>query len=96
MTLGQTPNQGSLLRSSTDYCRERLSETSIYSLLHRESHRLFPDESFADLFRDIGRRSIPPRIVAVVMMLQRATATRRVRADLMATKATSLSIQTPK
>ena len=27
---------------------------------------------FADLFQDVGRRSIPPRIVAVVMALQRA------------------------
>lgn len=43
----------------------------MYSLLHRECHRLFPDEVFADLFRDVGRRSIPPRIVAVVMVLQR-------------------------
>jgi hypothetical protein len=40
-------------------------------LLHREGHRLFPDEVFADLFADIGRWSVPPRIVAVVMVLQR-------------------------
>jgi hypothetical protein len=40
-------------------------------LLHREGHRLFPDEAFADLFKDIGRASVPPRIVAVVMVLQR-------------------------
>jgi hypothetical protein len=32
---------------------------------------LFPDELFADLFTDIGRRSVPPMIVAVVMVLQR-------------------------
>jgi hypothetical protein len=72
MTIGATPKQGSLLGSSGRYCRERLSENSIYSLLHRESHRLFPDEAFADLFRDVGRRSIPPQVVAVVMVLQRA------------------------
>ena len=72
MTLGVTPKQGSLLRSTADYCGPRLSESSIYSLLHRESHRLFSDELFADLFQDVGRRSIPPRIVAVVMALQRA------------------------
>jgi hypothetical protein len=72
MTLGVTPKQGSLLRSTADYCGPRLSESSIYSLLHRESHRLFPDELFADLFQDVGRGSIPPRIVAVVMALQRA------------------------
>ncbi|WP_272426431.1 IS1182 family transposase [Polyangium jinanense] len=58
-------------RSTSAYCGAKLSPTSIYSLLHRECHRLFPDEAFADLFRDIGRRSIPPRIVAVVMVLQR-------------------------
>ncbi len=46
-------------------------EMSIYGLLYRESHRLFPDESFADLFTNIGRASVPPRIVAVVMVLQR-------------------------
>jgi hypothetical protein len=35
---------------------------------------LFPDEMFADLFTDVGRRSVPPMIVAVVMMLQRSRA----------------------
>lgn len=39
--------------------------------MHRECFRLFPDEAFADLFTDLGRRSIPPMIVAVVMVLQR-------------------------
>jgi len=48
-----------------------LSPTSIYGLLHREGDRLFPDEAFADLFCEIGRWSVPPRIVAVVMVLQR-------------------------
>jgi IS5 family transposase len=71
MSLGQAPKQGDIWRSTSAYCAEKLSPTSIYSLLHRECHRLFPDEAFADLFRDIGRRSIPPRIVAVVMVLQR-------------------------
>lgn len=72
MSLGRAPNQGSLLRSSADYCRDLLSEKSIYALLERESHRIFPDDDFADLFQNLGRRSIPPRIVAVVMVLQRA------------------------
>ncbi|MEC3982875.1 transposase, partial [Amycolatopsis sp. H20-H5] len=40
-------------------------------MLHRECFALFPDEMFADLFTDIGRRSVPPMIVAVVMVLQR-------------------------
>ncbi|WP_051192801.1 IS1182 family transposase [Nocardia jiangxiensis] len=40
-------------------------------MLHRECGRLLPDELFADLFTDAGRRSVPPSIVAVVMVLQR-------------------------
>jgi hypothetical protein len=44
---------------------------SIYGVLHRECFNLFPDELFADLFTDVGRRSVPPMIVAVVMVLQR-------------------------
>jgi hypothetical protein len=48
-----------------------LPEKSIFRLLGRDSHRLFPDDDFSDLFTDTGRRSIPPRIVAVVMVLQR-------------------------
>ena len=39
---------------------------------HRECHALFPDELFADLFAaGVGRRSVPPLVVAVVMVLQR-------------------------
>jgi hypothetical protein len=71
MTLGRAPEQVDLWRSSAKYCEGKLSPTSIYRLLHRECHRLFPDDAFADLFQDIGRRSVPPRIVAVVMVLQR-------------------------
>jgi hypothetical protein len=71
MSLGRSPDQEDAFRSSTNFCRERLSATSIYALLNRESHRLFPDEAFADLFAVIGRDSIPPRIVAAVMVLQR-------------------------
>lgn len=71
MTLGHTPDQRSLFSSSADYCRDILPNTSIDALLERESHRLFPDDAFSDLFKDVGRRCIPPRIVAVVMVLQR-------------------------
>jgi hypothetical protein len=71
MSLGRTPDQENVFGSSTSFCRDRLSPTSIYALLHRESHRLFADEAFADLFQEIGRHSVPPRIVAVVMVLQR-------------------------
>lgn len=60
-----------MFRTSTEFCRERVQAGSIYGLLHREGYRLFPDDAFADLFKDIGRASVPPRIVAVVMVLQR-------------------------
>lgn len=71
MTLGTTPSDQSIFATTTNFCASRISEDSIYSLLHRECTTLFPDQMFADLFEDVGRRSVPPRIVAVVMILQR-------------------------
>jgi len=71
MTLGSTPRQGDVFRSTTEFCAPRVAPDSIYALLHRECFSLFPDELFADLFADVGRRSVPPLIVAVVMVLQR-------------------------
>jgi hypothetical protein len=71
MSLGKTPSQGRLYGSSRQYCEDRLSPTSIYRLLHTEGGHLFPDEAFGDLFQDVGRCSVPPRIVATVMTLQR-------------------------
>ncbi len=71
MTLGTAPRQGDLLRTTANYCSGRVAEDSIYGVLHRECFSLFPDEMFADLFTDVGRRSVPPMIVAVVMVLQR-------------------------
>lgn len=71
MSLGRSPDHEDAFRSSTVFCGARMSPTSIHALLHREAHRLFADDAFADLFQDIGRASVPPRIVAVVMVLQR-------------------------
>jgi hypothetical protein len=42
---------------------------SIYGVLHRQCFTLFPDEMFADLFTGVGRHSVPPMIVAVVMVM---------------------------
>jgi hypothetical protein len=55
----------------TRFCDETLDKDSIYAFLHRERDRLFADEAFADLFEEKGRRSVPPSVVAVVMVLQR-------------------------
>lgn len=70
MTLGLAPQQG-LLGSTAGFCQGRVDPDSVYGFLHRECRRLFPDELFADLFTEVGRRSVPPMIVAVVMVLQR-------------------------
>src|SRR6516164_8927698 len=71
MTLCLAPRQPDLFRTTAAYCEGRVSPGSIYGILHRECFTLFPDEMFADLFDDVGRRSVPPMIVAVVMVLQR-------------------------
>jgi len=71
MTLGLAPKQGDLLGTTVGYCEGRVGADSIYAVLNRECFTLFPDEMFADLFTDVGRRSVPPMIVAVVMVLQR-------------------------
>ena len=71
MSLGLSPRQADLFATTTSFCESRVPADSIYGLLHRQCFELFPDEMFADLFTDIGRRSVPPMIVAVVMVLQR-------------------------
>ena len=72
MTLGVADKQGDLFDDVGRFCAEVLSERSIYSFLARERDRLFPDEAFADLFDEKkGRRSVPPSVVATVMVLQR-------------------------
>jgi len=71
MSLGLSPHQTDLFATTTGFCEPRLAPESIYSLLHRECHRLLPDELFADLFAEHGRNCVAPRIVAVVMVLQR-------------------------
>lgn len=71
MTLGVSSRQGDLLDDLNRFCDESLPAGSIHGFLHRERDRLFPDELFADLFTDRGRRSVPPSVVATVMVLQR-------------------------
>jgi Transposase DDE domain/Transposase domain (DUF772) len=71
VTVGLAPCQGDLMKGTAAFVEGRVRADSIWSVLHCECHRLFPDEMFADLFDTRGRRSVPPRIVAVVMVLQR-------------------------
>jgi hypothetical protein len=71
MTVGLAPRQADLMKGTASFVAGRVKENSIFAVLHRECHVLFADQLFADLFADSGRRSVPPRIVAVVMVLQR-------------------------
>jgi hypothetical protein len=71
MSLGVAPRQADMFVTTTSFCEGRVAADSIYGLLHRECFGLFPDEMFADVFCGVGRRSVPPMIVAVVMVLQR-------------------------
>jgi hypothetical protein len=71
MSLGRASRQRDLRDDVSWFCEETLPKKSVYAVLQRERDRLFPDEMFADLFSDRGRRSVPPSVVATVMVLQR-------------------------
>ena len=71
MSLGRAPTHEDLYRSTREVCESRLPQRSIFRLLAAKAHELFPDDSFADLYTANGRPSIAPRIVSVVMVLQR-------------------------
>lgn len=71
MSQGPAPRQADVFRDTSEFVAARLDPDSIYVLLHRECLALFPDALFGDLFAEVGRRSVPPLVVAVVMVLQR-------------------------
>ena len=71
MSQGSAPRQADVFRDTSSFVGSRIKPDSIHALLARECFALFPDELFADLFADLGRRSVPPMVVAVVMVLQR-------------------------
>ncbi len=71
MTLGKASQQLDLLDPVSRFCAESLPVNSIYAFLHERRDRLFPDSLFTDLFATVGRRSVPPSVVAAVMVLQR-------------------------
>ena len=72
MSQGSAPRQADLFRDTTEFCAPLVRPDSIHALLARECHALFPDELFSDLFATgVGRRSVPPLVVAVAMVLQR-------------------------
>jgi len=71
VTLGRQLRRPDLPTAGARWCEAALPEGSVYRFLARERFRLFPPELFADLLETTGRRSVPPSILAVVMVLQR-------------------------
>jgi hypothetical protein len=71
VTLGRQLRRPNLPATGARWCESALPEGSVYRFLARERGRLFPPELFADLFQPTGRRSVPPSILTVVMVLQR-------------------------
>src|SRR3954453_10202558 len=71
MALGRASQQLDLLDPISRFCGETLPPNSIFVFLHEHRDRLFPDGLFSDLFAQTGRRSVPPSVAAVVMVLQR-------------------------
>ena len=68
--MGVSECQADLFRG-TGFVGDRVEPGSVFALLFGEGDRLFPDSMFADLFSGRGRRSVAPRTVATVMVLQR-------------------------
>jgi DDE family transposase/transposase-like protein DUF772 len=71
VTLGRQLRRPDLPTVGARWCEAALPAGSVYRFLARERARLFPPELFTDLFQPTGRRSVPPSILAVVMVLQR-------------------------
>lgn len=71
MSIGRCGEQEIILESTTAYCRELVGERSIYRFLNEQGGQLLNDDLFADLYCETGRQSVPPRIIATVMILQR-------------------------
>lgn len=69
--MGRSEAHDDLFRSVREVCEAGVGERSVFRLLADQGHLLFPDEMFADLYSSRGRRSIGPRVMATVMVLQR-------------------------
>lgn len=71
MTMGRSDAHEDLFRSVRELCERAVGERNIFRLLAEQGSLLFPDAMFADLYSTRGRRSIAPRTMATVMVLQR-------------------------
>jgi transposase len=71
MTMGRSEPEDDLFRSVRQLCDAAVGDRSVFRLLAEQGHLFFPDAMFADLYSRRGRRSIAPRVMATVMVLQR-------------------------
>jgi transposase len=71
MTMGTSEGHDDLFRSVHELCDAAVGDRSVFRLLAEQGHLLFADEMFVDLYSPRGRRSIAPRVMATVMVLQR-------------------------
>lgn len=71
MTMGTSEKHDDMFRSVRELCDASVGERSIFRFLAEQGHALLPDEMFADLYSSRGRRSVAPRVMATVMVLQR-------------------------
>ena len=69
--MGRSDAHDDLFRSVRELCDRAVGERNIFRLLAEQGSLLFPDAMFADLYSARGRRSIAPRTMATVMVLQR-------------------------
>ena len=69
--MGTSAAQDDLFRAVREHCEKSVGERSIFRLLANDGHLLLPDSMFADLYSTRGRRSVAPRTMATVMLLQR-------------------------
>ena len=69
--MGRSKTQEELFRSVHEMCDRAVGPRSVFRLLAEQGLLLFADELFADLYSARGRRSVPPRVMATLMVLQR-------------------------
>lgn len=68
--LGKRPSQSNLFSADAQYL-EFVGADTFYGFLARHGRELFGDEDFACMYcEDNGRRSVPPSLLAVALLLQ--------------------------
>lgn len=68
--LGKRNPQASIFSADAQYL-DKVGRDTFYGFWATESHRIFRDEDFSELYcHDNGRQSVPPSLLAVALLLQ--------------------------